>query len=76
MQDMKRYPFPSATGVTVQGHSYRLYIYGAKGDLLGPATVLSVANDDAAIAEASKRLDGHAAELRDELRLVMKFERK
>ena len=56
-------------------HSYRLYVYGKDGSLLGPAMLLSVANDENAIAEARKCLDGHAAELRDDdLRLVMKFE--
>jgi hypothetical protein len=60
----------------MQRHSYRLYVYGKDGELLGPAMVLSVADDKDAIAIARKRIDGHVAELRDDYRLVMKFEPK
>jgi hypothetical protein len=60
----------------MQRHSYRLYIYGKNGDLIGPAMALNFDDDEGAIAEASQRVNGYSAELRDEQRLVMKFEPK
>ena len=64
------------TGTKMQRHSYRLYVYGKDGKLIGPAMALKLDNDEAAIAEASKRVNGYAAELRDAQRLVIKFEGK
>jgi hypothetical protein len=60
----------------MKGHSYRLYVYDKDGNLIGPAMVLTVADDETAVTQAKNCLDGHAAELRDDFRLVMKFEPK
>lgn len=56
----------------MQAHSYRLYIL-KDGRLIGPAMVIPADDDEAAVAEARKRIGRHDAELRDELRLVKKF---
>jgi hypothetical protein len=59
----------------MQVHSYRLYVYREDGALIGPAMAIDANDDDAAIGEAAKRVDGFDAELRDELRLVKAFSR-
>lgn len=59
----------------MQRHSYRLYVYGKDGGLIAPAMALNVDNDEAALAEAGKRINDYDAELRDDLRLVRRWPR-
>lgn len=57
-------------------HSYSLYVLNKEGALIGPALLISAEDDEQAIVEARKTINGHAAELRDGLRLVKGFDRE
>jgi hypothetical protein len=54
--------------------AYRLYTYDKEGNLIGPAVPIAADDDAHAIEHARKLLNSHIAELREDLRLVEKFE--
>ena len=54
-------------------HSYSLYVLNKEDHLIGPALLIHADDDEHAITEVRKTLNGHAAELRDGLRLVKQF---
>jgi len=57
-------------------HSYSLYVLNKEDGLIGPALLISAEDDEQAIVEARKTVNGQAAELRDGLRLVKEFNRE
>lgn len=50
--------------------SYRLYRFDRAGHITSPPQILQCSDDDAALVEAQKYLDGHALEIwREDMRI-------
>ena len=55
---------------------YRLYTIRKDGRTAGPPVVIECPDDQAAVQEANKVLDGHAIEVWENARLVSRLEPK
>jgi hypothetical protein len=55
---------------------YRLYTMSKDGHIAGPPTVIDCADDQESVQAAEKLADGHALEVWDSARFVVRIESK